>query len=238
MKKLRVGVVGVGFIGASHLEAVRRIPFAENAAIMNRTMATAERRAEEFGVPKVYRSLEEMLADPEIDVVHNCTPNNAHLEVNRKIIKSGKHIFSEKPLAMTVAETSELVRLLKGHPDTVAGVNFNYRMNPLVQDMKNRIAAGEIGRPVLVHGSYLQDWLLYDTDYNWRCDEETAGASRAVADIGSHWIDCVQAVVGSKIVEVCSNLKTAHPIRKKPLKETETFTLSDPSDTEEKLITT
>jgi predicted dehydrogenase len=111
-------------------------------------------------------------------------------------------------------------------------------MNPLVQDMKHRIAAGEIGRPVLVHGSYLQDWLLYDTDYNWRCEEEVGGTSRAVADIGSHWIDSVQTVVGSRIIEVCANLKTAHPIRKKPLHKTETFTISDSTETEDKHIAT
>ena len=236
MKKLGIGVVGAGYIGASHLETARRIGFAELVGVTGGGAAKA--KAEEYGVPKVYQSLEEMLEDPQIDIVHNCTPNAVHLEINKKVIKSGKHIFSEKPLAMNTAETSELVAFLKKHPDTVGGVNFNYRMNPLVQDMKNRIAAGEIGKPVLVHGSYLQDWLLFDTDYNWRVDEERGGASRCVADIGSHWMDSVQTVVGSRIVEVCANLRTAHPVRKKPTQSVETFSVNSAGTFEERQVTT
>ena len=111
-------------------------------------------------------------------MVHNCTPNFLHMEINRKIILSGKHIFSEKPLAITSVESSGLIELLKDYPDTIAGVNFNYRMNPLVQEIRHKIGIGELGDIRLVHGSYLQDWLLYETDYNWRIEPEVNGPSR------------------------------------------------------------
>ena len=110
------------------------------------------------------------MADDEIEVIHNCTPNNLHLEVNEKIINAGKHVFSEKPLARTSEESAKLLELLEKHKNVIHGMNYNYRMNPLVQEMKNKVKNGDIGVPKLVHGSYLQDWLLYDTDYNWRIE--------------------------------------------------------------------
>ena len=124
-------------------------------------------------------------------MVHNCITNNLHFGINRKIISAGKHIFSEKPLALNSKESSKLLEALKKNLKVVAGVNFLYRMNPLVQEMKAKVRNGDIGKPILVHGSYLQDWLLYDTDYNWRVEKDLGGASRCIADIGSHWMDTV-----------------------------------------------
>jgi predicted dehydrogenase len=120
----------------------------------------------------------------------------------------------------------------------VAGLSFNYRMNPLVQEMKHRIRQGDIGAPKLVHGSYLQDWLLFETDYNWRVEPEISGLTRAIGDIGSHWIDSVQTVTGAKIVEVCADLVAIHPVRKKPKGQVETFAVNVNAEYEEKTVTT
>ena len=238
MEKLKVGIIGMGFIGGSHVEAVKRTGIADMYAVTDTDFDLARMKAEQHGVATCCASVDEMLENDEIQVIHNCTPNNLHLSINEKIIRAGKHVFSEKPLAMSSAESAKLVALLGEDPDTVAGVNFNYRMNPLVQDMKNRVLAGEIGKPVLVHGSYLQDWLLYDTDYNWRVEAEIGGASRCVSDIGSHWMDTVQTVTGSKIVEVCANIMTTVPVRKKPSKPIETFSLNKSADYVERAIDT
>lgn len=238
MAKIKAGVIGMGFIGVSHLEAIRRIGFAELAAVADVNYELAARKAEEYSIPKCYGTIDEMLADEEIKVIHNCTPNNLHMEVNEKIIRAGKHILSEKPLARSSAESAGMLELLRQNPDIVHGVNFNYRMNPLVQEMKNRIANGDIGIPKLVSGSYLQDWLLYDTDYNWRIEPEICGPSRCVADIGSHWMDCVQTVAGARITEVCADLAIVLPIRKKPKGQVETFSVNSNMEYEEKEIKT
>ncbi len=238
MNKLRVGIIGMGYIGASHIEALRRIGFVEVAAVADVNAALAQKKAEEYGIEKCYSTMEELIADPNIDAVHNCTPTHLHKEINEKVIKAGKHIFSEKPLARTSEESGAMVELLKGHPEVVAGVNFCYRMNPLMQEAKNRIAQGEIGKPYLVHGSYLQDWLLFETDYNWRIEPEYTGVSRCVGDIGSHWMDLAQVLVGSRITEVCANTVTALPKRKKPTTQVETFAVNANVEYEEKDIVT
>ena len=233
MSKINAAIVGMGLIGVSHIDATRRIGDVNVVAVADADYELARSKAEKYSIAKCYSSVDELIADPEIHVIHNCTPNNLHLEINRKIIEAGKHVFSEKPLARSTAETSQLIDLLKKHPNTVAGLNFCYRMNPLMQDAKNRIAAGEIGKPLLVHGSYLQDWLLFDTDYNWRVDVEVNGQSRCVSDIGSHWIDTAQTLVDSKIVEVCANVVIAHPVRKKPKGQVETFSVNLSEEYEE-----
>ncbi|MEI6876555.1 MAG: Gfo/Idh/MocA family oxidoreductase [Spirochaetota bacterium] len=238
MKRIKAGIIGMGFIGVSHVEAIRRIGFAELVAVADANPALASAKAAEYGIPTCYGTVAELLADPEISVVHNCTPNNQHLEINEKIIRSGKHVFSEKPLGLTSIETRRMLDLLTANPRIVGGVNFNYRMNPLVQDMKNRVRNGDIGAVNLVHGSYLQDWLLYDTDYNWRVEPEVSGLSRCVADIGSHWMDIVQTVTGLRIVEVCADLYIAHPVRKKPKGQVETFSINTSADYEPKKVTT
>ncbi len=228
----------MGFIGISHIEAIRRIGFAELVAVADTNFELARNKADQYNIEKCYPDIDSLIADPEIQVVHNCTPNHMHLSVNEKIIKAGKHVFSEKPLARSSAESAQMLELLKQYPNTIAGVNFCYRMTPLVQDMKHRIKAGELGDIYLVHGSYLQDWLLFETDYNWRVEPELAGESRCVADIGSHWIDTAQTVIGSKIVEVCANVVTALPTRNKPITEVETFAINIDVEYEEIKITT
>ena len=238
MKKIKVGIIGMGFIGVSHIEAVRRIGSIELAAVTDVNLDLARKKANEYGIPKCHGSIEELLSDEEITAVHNCTPTNLHTSINEAVIRSGKHIFSEKPLAMDSRESEHLLDVLAENPGVVHGMNFVYRMNPLVQDMKNKVAEGLIGQPRLVHGSYLQDWLLYDTDYNWRIEPEIGGASRCIADIGSHWMDCVQTVTGARISEVCADLVIVHPIRKKPTGQVETFSLNKAAEYEEKEVRT
>lgn len=238
MKKLKVGIIGMGFIGGSHIDAVRRLGTAELVAVADAVPEVARKKAAEYGVPNCYDSIDSLLGDTEIDVIHNCTPNNLHLPVNRRIIESGRHVFSEKPLSRTAAESAEMLELLRQHPDVVAGVNFCYRMNPLAREIRRRIALGEIGRPLVVQGTYLQDWLLYDTDYNWRIEEEVSGPSRCVGDIGSHWMDLAQNLTGSRITEVCADTFIAHPTRKKPLGVVETFSANKSGEYEEVPVTT
>lgn len=238
MQRIKSAIIGMGYIGVSHIEAIRRIGFAELVAVADTNVALARRKAEEYFVPRCYESVDELLNDPEIAVVHNCTPNNLHCEINEKIIRAGKHLFSEKPLARSSDESGALVRLLEQYPDVAAAVNFNYRMNPLVQEMRRRIGRGDLGRVTLVHGSYLQDWLLYDTDYNWRLEPEVCGVSRCIADIGSHWMDAVQHVTGSKITDVCADLATVIPVRKKPKTQVETFSVAKDAVYEDKPVLT
>ena len=238
MTNIKCAVVGMGFISGFHIDAIRRVGFVEVSAITDVNYNLAKKKAEKYNILKCYRSVDELLSDPEISVVHNCTPNNLHFEINKKIISAGKHVFSEKPLALNSKESGELLNILKQNPKVVAGVNFLYRMNPLVQEMKAKVRNGDIGKPILVHGSYLQDWLLYDTDYNWRVEKDLGGASRCIADIGSHWMDAVQTVLSDKIVEVCSDLATVHNIRKKPKTQVETFATVTGIEYEERKIDT
>lgn len=238
MKKLKIGIIGMGFIGLAHLEALRRIGFVELEAVADSNIENAIKKGKEYGINKCYGNIDDLINDPEIIAIHNCTPNHMHKEINEKIIRAGKHVFSEKPLARSSDESLQMVELLKQYPDTIAGINFCYRMNSLVQDAKNRICANEIGKPYIVYGNYMQDWLLYDTDYNWRVEPEYTGVSRCVGDIGSHWIDTAQTLIGSRIVEVCSNTVIAMPIRKKPTVEVETFSTNTNTEYEEKIIVT
>ena len=238
MTRIKAGIIGMGFIGVSHIEAIRRIGYAELVAVTDVNLEVARKKAAEYYIPKCYATIDELLADPEISVVHNCTPNNLHLEVNEKIIRAGKHVFSEKPLGRTAKESARMLSLLRENKNIVHGMNFIYRMNPLVQEMKNKIAKGEIGDPKLVHGSYLQDWLLYETDYNWRIEPEVSGPSRCMADIGSHWMDTAQNVMGAKITAVCADLVTTIPVRKKALGQVETFSVNANAEYEDKVVKT
>ncbi len=234
MKKLKTAIIGLGYIGESHIEAVHRIGMCELYGVFDANQQMAEEKAAYYNIPKCYKSIDELLADPEVDVVHNCTPNRLHHEINCKILKAGKHLFSEKPLCSTYAEAEELIAVKKEHPELAAGVNFNYRMNPMVLEMRSRIAKGEIGEVRIMTGSYLQDWLLYDTDYSWRLEPELAGNSCCIADIGSHWMDAVQFVTGHKITKVMADVETVIPIRKKPTaKANLTFTSEVPTEFEE-----
>jgi len=222
MQKIKVGLVGAGFVGPAHVEAVRRLGYVEVAALAGRSPSRARSQADALHIPIAYGDYRELLADPEISVIHNCTPNYLHHEINAAALRAGKHVISEKPLAMTAQEARDLVRIAE-ETGLVNAVNFNYRYYPIPQEMRAMISAGKLGRVRLVHGVYLQDWLFYETDYNWRLLPEQAGASRAVADIGSHWCDLAQHLVGSCITHVFAQLETIIPVRKRPKGEVATF---------------
>jgi predicted dehydrogenase len=240
MTKIKTGIIGTGFIGPAHVEALRRLGFVEVAAVAERGDDLAKAKAEQMSIPKAYGDYRKMLADPEIQVIHNCTPNHLHFAINKEILAAKKHIISEKPLAMTSAESRELVKLAK-EAGVVNAINFNYRYMPLVQQARQMCqAAGDVGRIYAVHGSYLQDWLLLENDWNWRLVPELSGDSRAVADVGSHWCDLVQFITGMKIVRVMADLVTIHPIRKRPKVEVETYAgkVLRPEDLEDVKINT
>ncbi|MCH8840816.1 MAG: Gfo/Idh/MocA family oxidoreductase [Planctomycetes bacterium] len=223
MKQIEAGIIGTGFIGPAHVEALRRLGFVKVAAVAERGPELAERKAAELSIPRAYGDYQDMLADPDIEVVHNCTPNHLHFEVNRDILAAGKHVISEKPLAISSDQSRELVRLAE-QAGVVHAIDFNYRYMPLVQQARLMCQShDDVGRVLAVHGSYLQDWLHQETDWNWRLVPELSGESRAVADIGSHWCDLVQFITGLKIVRVMADLVTIHPVRKRPKVEVETY---------------
>jgi predicted dehydrogenase len=222
MARLKAGIIGTGFIGPAHIEALRRVGNVDVVAIASKERSRAESIAATYGIPRVYDGWKDVVCDREIDVVHNCTPNNLHFEINRAAILSNKHIISEKPLTMTVKKSAELVQLVRTHK-VVNAINFNYRFYPLIQHARTMVEKGELGDVYLVHGHYLQDWLYYKTDYNWRLETKLGGTSRAVADIGSHWCDLVQFIAGQKIVSVFADLVTIHRTRSRPRVAVETF---------------
>jgi predicted dehydrogenase len=239
MRTIKAAVIGAGFIGPAHVEALRRLGFVEVVALVDADLARAEQKAAALSIPRAYQDYREMLKDPEIEVVHNCSPNNVHFEINSAILECGKHCVSEKPLAMTAEEARRLVELAR-KTGLVNAVDFNYRFYPLVQQAKAMCDSGEVGEVYAVHGSYLQDWLYLETDYNWRLEPEVSGESRAVADIGSHWCDLVQFMTGRTITEVCGDLVTVHKTRKKPKGPIETYAgkLMRPEDYQEVPINT
>lgn len=212
--KIKAGIVGTGFIGPAHIEAIRRLGFVEVIALADSDMEIARKKADELHIPLAYGNYQDMLNNDDIQVIHNCTPNHLHFEINKAAIVAGKHILSEKPLAMNSEESGELLKLAKQH-QVVHGVNFNYRQYPMMKQLNQMIKEDELGDLYLVHGSYLQDWMLYDTDFNWRLLGNLGGQSRALADIGSHWCDTVQYVTGKKIAKVFADLWTVHPVRKR-----------------------
>ena len=222
MPPVNVAVVGSGFMGAAHIDALRRVPGVQVVAIAALDLPRAQELASQFGIPTVVSDWRALLDRKDVHAVHNCTPNNLHFEVNKALIQAGKHVLSEKPLTMTSAESGELVRLAR-EAGLVTAINFNYRGYPLVQQARAMVAKGDLGDLFVVHGHYLQDWLAYDTDYNWRLESKVSGASRAIADIGSHWFDLVQFVTGRKIVAVYAHLFRVHETRKKPKQAVETY---------------
>jgi predicted dehydrogenase len=215
MEKLKVGLIGTGYIGVVHLEILRRIAGAEVVAVADSNEKLARAAADRLGVPKVYASGAELVADPAVRVVHNCAPNNAHFALNKQALEAGKDVLSEKPLALDAAESAELVRLAGKHK-ALTGINFCYRYYPVVQEAAARVRRGDLGEVRALMGHFLQDWLFYDTDYSWRLDPSVAGAANVIADLGSHWCDLVRFVTGRKIVEVMAELHTCIPRRKKP----------------------
>ncbi|HHV63015.1 MAG TPA: Gfo/Idh/MocA family oxidoreductase [Firmicutes bacterium] len=222
MKKIPVGVIGTGFIGPAHVEALRRTGLVDVVAIADIDQEVADRKAEQLGIEKAYGDWQKILADPDIEAVHICTPNNLHYPMSKAALEAGKHVVCEKPLAMNSKEAEDLVDVAS-RTGLVNAIHFNVRYYPLVHQARAMVEKGDIGKIFAIHGSYLQDWLFYETDYNWRLEPEYSGESRAVADIGSHWLDLIEFISGLRVKAVCADFATFHPIRKKPLKPVETY---------------
>jgi predicted dehydrogenase len=217
-----MGLVGPGFVGAHHVDAVRRLGFVDVVGVAASTEASARKKADALGIPKAYGSYEALAADPDIHVVHNTTPNYLHVPVVMAALTHRKHVVSDKPLAVNSEDARSLWNAAR-EAGVVHAVTFNYRGNPLVQQAREMTRAGEIGQPHFVHGGYLQDWLLHPTDFSWRLEPQKGGKSSAIGDIGSHWCDLVQHVIGQRIESVLSDLSTVIATRFKPARSTEAF---------------
>lgn len=221
-KRYRAALIGGGFIGPVHAEALRRIGV-EVVGLLDLTPELAKASAARIGVKKVYSSLDELVGDASVTTVHIASPNSAHFEQAKRALEAGKNVVCEKPLASTSKETAALVEIAKARPNLAAAVNYNIRFYPLCHEMKARVQKGDIGKVMSVTGSYTQDWLLYPEDYNWRVEPDGATNLRAVADIGTHWMDLVQFVTGQPITAVMADLATFHGERFKPTGKAETF---------------
>jgi len=221
MAKIKVGVVGTGFIGPAHIEALRRLPNVEVTALCEVNMELATSKAAQLGIERPC-TFEQLLAMEDIACVHVCTPNFLHHSQSKAALLAGKHVVCEKPLAKDLHEAEELVALAK-ETGLVNAVHFNLRYYPLVRQMKTMREQGDLGEVYSILGSYLQDWLFYETDYNWRLEPDKSGDSRAIADIGSHLMDVLEYITGLKTVEVMADFNTIHKTRKKPLKPVETY---------------
>jgi hypothetical protein len=235
---IKAAIVGTGFIGPAHLEALRRIPNVEVVALVEVNQALADEKAKQLGIPRAY-VFADMLKQADIDVVHICTPNFLHYSQAKAVLEAEKHVICEKPLAISLEEAEDLVKIAKT-TGLVNAVHFNLRYYPMVRQMKVMREKGELGEVYSIMGSYLQDWLFLQTDYNWRLEPDKSGDSRAIADIGSHLLDIIEYVTGLKITQVMADFSTVHKTRLKPLKAIETYSgkMLNPADYQEVPINT
>ena len=235
---IKAAIVGTGFIGPAHLEALRRIPNVEVVALVEVNQELADEKAKQLGIPRAY-VFADMLNQADIDVVHICTPNFLHYSQAKAVLEAKKHVICEKPLAISLAEAEDLVKIAKTS-GLVNAVHFNLRYYPMVRQMKVMREKGELGEVYSIMGSYLQDWLFLQTDYNWRLEPDKSGDSRAIADIGSHLLDITEYVTGLRITQVLADFSTVHKTRLKPLKAIETYSgkMLTPADYQEVPINT
>ena len=212
MKKIGMGLIGPGFVAAHHIDAVRRLGDVDIVAIAGSSQASAEKKAREYKVDRAYGDFHALIADPDIHVIHNTTPNHLHLPVILAALAAGKHVISDKPLALNPQEGRQILEAARA-AKVANVVTFNYRGNPLVQQARGMVASGETGPVSFVHGFYLQDWMTDPNVYSWRSDPAKGGATSALGDIGSHWCDLAEHISGLKIVSVLADLTTVIPTR-------------------------
>lgn len=204
INRINVAVIGTGFIGRQHIEAIRRSPMADLVALVGIDENALSSMSQLYGIEHTFATIDDLLASElKIDLIHNCTPNGMHYEINKKAILAGVNVYCEKPLTLTLEESEELVKLAE-EKGVKCGVNFNYRQNIMVEEMRQRVK--ENGTPWFVDAAYLQDWLLFQDDFDWRVDKKIGGESRAVADIGSHCFDTIQYILDSRITTVEAKL--------------------------------
>jgi len=222
MQKIKTALFGTGFVGRVHLEGIRRLGYVQLYAIGEPLIEKAKQLAAEFGVEKTDADYRRILEDPAVDAVHVCTPNAFHFPIAKDALEAGKHVICEKPLATSVEQAQQLVK--KAKETGLRNCTFhNLRFYPMVQHMRRMREDGDLGEILVIQGTYSQDWLLYDTDWNWRLDSKFNGPSRCLADIGSHWCDMAEHITGKRITAVCADLQTFHKTRKQPKGPIETF---------------
>jgi len=234
--KQTAAVIGLGFVGKAHLDSLRRIGVSVRG-MLGSSRERSEMVSKSLGLERAYVSLDELAEDHDVSVVHICTPNHAHFEQASRMLRAGKHVLCEKPLAMDSRESEMLVKLARERR-CVGGVAYNLRYYPLCHEAKAAVTSGVIGQPRLVHGGFLQDWLLFPTDWNWRLDPKLGGELRAVSDIGTHWLDLMMWITGRKVTEVCADLATVLPIRHRPRGRVETFQKASNAEHDDVPITT
>ena len=221
-EKIKVGIIGAGFIGPAHIESLRRLGFVEIVALATSREETARSKAKALSIPKAYGAYQELIKDNEVEVVQITSPNYLHFPQVKASLEAGKHVVCDKPLTMNSQESKILVELAK-KKNVVNAVTFNHRFYPLVRQSKALIKQGSLGSIYLIQGGFHQDWLLYDTDYNWRVEKDKGGPVRAIGDIGTHWLDTIQFVTGLRVEAVFADLGTFISTRKKPKGQVETF---------------
>lgn len=229
---VRVGLIGAGYIGMVHLEQLVRLGGVKVVNIVDNNSKLAQNAAEKYSIEKYSTDWRDVVNDPTVDVIHNCTPNKFHFEINKQALLNGKQILSEKPLAMTLAEAEELWNL-SVKMNAVTGVDFCYRYYPVVQEAAARIRHGDLGAVRMVHGTWFQDWLSLETDYSWRLERAENGDSNVMADLGSHWFDLIQYLTGKKVTEVMGDFATLIPVRKKPKAQVLAFQHIEEDDSED-----
>jgi predicted dehydrogenase len=219
MERIRTVILGTGFMGRVHTEAIRRLGNVEVVGVVGSSEQRAKRFADQFYIEHSCADYNAFLSDPKIHCIHVCTPNSLHFEMSMAALRAGKHVLCEKPLASSVEEAYEMISLAEQMRRANCTL-YNIRSYPQVQHMRRLCESGELGEILVVQGTYSQDWLLYDTDWNWRID---SGSSRTFADIGTHWCDLVEHITGLRITRLCADLQTFHRTRKRPRASVETF---------------
>ena len=222
MRTYKTALFGTGFVGRVHLEGLRRLGYVQLYGIGEPQIEKARQLGEEFGAEKVEADYRRLLEDKAVDAVHVCTPNALHFPIVKDALEAGKHVICEKPLSTSVENAKKLVALAAQTKRRNCTFH-NLRFYPMVQQMRRMIEDGDIGEVLVAQGTYSQDWLLYDTDYNWRIETKDNGPSRTLADIGSHWCDMAEHITGQRITSVCADVQTFHKTRKKPKGPIETF---------------
>ena len=235
MNKIRTAIVGIGFVGVAHIEALRRLGNVEIVAICDTNNSL--KKAKKLFVEYAYTSYQKMINEQQLDFIHICTLNNTHFDIAKYAMSKGVNVVLEKPMTFNSNEAIELVKYAKDK-NLITAVNFHNRLYPACAYIKDIISKGDIGEVITINGMYVQDWLLYDTDYSWRLNSEESGDTRVVADIGSHWIDLIEYMSGLNIVSVLAEFKTVYPIRKKAVGDIETFSTEKSSKYENVKIDT
>ncbi len=235
MKRIRTAILGTGFMGRVHLEALRRVEGVEVVAIVGRELASAQSLGAGFGVERSEADYRNVLSDASIDAVHICTPNALHYPMAKDALLAGKHVLCEKPLSTSVETAAEIVRLA-AERNLRNCVCQNLRFYPMVQQMRRMREDGDLGRILIVQGNYLQDWLLDETAWNWRIDSKAAGQSRTMGDVGTHWFDMAEHVTGLRVSSLCADLQIFYPTRTRPTTKVETFTAKAVTASGEKVV--